>query len=186
MGAAPPEPDAGLLGRWRAGDPAAFAEIVRGWERPVGRFLARLTGCPHRAGDLLQETFTRVYLARGRYRDDGHFSTWVYRIALNLARDAARRRPAPLPLADADPPAAPAGDPADRRETAALVAAALAALPDPLREAVVLRHYEGMSFEGMARLLGTPATTLKSRFAAALKALAADLVARGLRPEDLS
>ena len=60
----------------------------------------------------------------------------------------------------------------------------LAELPAPLREVVVLRHYEGLSFEEMARLLGTPATTLKSRFAVALRKLHETLTARGLCPED--
>lgn len=188
MGARQPEAEAELVRRWQRGDPAAFEAIVRAWEKPVGRFLARLTGCPDRAGDLLQDVFTRVHLARDKYRDDGHFGTWVYRIALNLARDAARRnrRPPPAPLADVDPESsdAPADAAADRRETAAIVAAALAELPAPLREVVLLRHYEGLSFEDMGRLLGTPATTLKSRFAVALRKLADELTARGLRPED--
>src|SRR5687767_11875172 len=134
------DPDADLIRAWQRGDPAAFERLVRAWEGKVGRFLARLTGCPEAAGDLTQEVFLRVYLARDRYADDGRFGTWVYRIALNLARDAARRRPPPAPLADFDPPSP--GDPidgaAERREAAGLVAAALAALPDALREVVVL------------------------------------------------
>jgi RNA polymerase sigma-70 factor (ECF subfamily) len=176
--------DADLIRAWQRGDPAAFERLVRAWEGRVGRFLARLTGCPEAAGDLSQEVFLRVYLARDRYADDGRFGTWVYRIALNLARDAARRRPPPAPLADHDPPAPAAGDAAERREAAGLVAAALADLPGPLREVVVLRQYEDLSFEEMARLIGTPASTLKSRFAVALRRLHEALTARGLQPEE--
>ena len=180
--------DADLIRAWQRGDRAAFERLVRAWVGRVGRFRARLTGCPETAGDLTQEVFLRVYLARDRYAEAGRFGVWVYRIALNLARDAARRnrRPAPAPLADFDPPAAadPADGAAERREAAGLVAAALAELPAPLREVVALRHYDGLSFEAMARLLDTPATTLKSRFAVALRKLHDSLTARGLRPEE--
>jgi RNA polymerase sigma-70 factor (ECF subfamily) len=179
-------PDADLIRAWQRGDRAAFERLVRAWEGRIGRFLARLTGCPETAGDLTQEVFLRVYLARDRYADDGRFGTWVYRIALNLARDAARRRPPPAPLADFDPPTP--GEAADglaeRHEAAGVVAAALAELPGPLREVVVLRHYEDLGFEDMARLLGTPASTLKSRFGVALRKLHESLTARGLRPEE--
>ena len=72
----------------------------------------------------------------------------------------------------------------EQAEEAAAVKAALGELPDPLREVVILRHYEGMSFEAMARLLGLPATTLKSRFAVALRQLQHRLASRGLAPED--
>jgi RNA polymerase sigma factor (sigma-70 family) len=178
MGTSPDPAD--LARRWAAGDPTAFPPLVRAWERPVGRFLARLTGCPATAADLLQETFLRVYLAGGKYADDSHFRGWVYRIALNLARDAGRKK-RPDPLGDHDPPAA-AADPAEATDTAAAVTAALAALPAPLREAVVLRHYERMSFEEMGRVLGVPATTLKSRYATAADRLRTALA--GLAPED--
>lgn len=166
--------DAEQVRRWQGGDAAAFEEIVRRWQQPVAQFLGRLTGRAESVPDLCQEVFLRVYLAGGRYRDCGAFSTWLYRIALNVARDAARRgRHRPEPLADREPVAdsEPVELPSERRELERLVAQALAELPDALREALVLRHYEGMSFEEMSRVLGTPASTLKSRFAAALARL---------------
>ena len=170
--------------RWSAGDRSAFEEIVRAWERPVGRFLVRLTRNPDLAGDLTQEVFLRVYLKGARYTHGGTFKTWLYQIALNLARDAARkhaRRPHQT-LLHAEPSAH--DEPAfDTRQQAEVVNAALAELPDPLREVVILRHYEDLSFEAMARLLGVPATTLKSRFAVAMKKLEDVLVPRlGERP----
>jgi RNA polymerase sigma-70 factor (ECF subfamily) len=137
----------------------------------VARFLGRLNGRAERVPDLTQEVFLRVYLAAARYRDTGAFSTWLYRIALNVARDDARRhRRDPLPLCDHEPPAdsEPVELHSERRELEQAVAQALAELPELQREALVLRHYEGMSFEDMARVLGTPASTLKSRFTAAL------------------
>jgi RNA polymerase sigma-70 factor (ECF subfamily) len=174
MGAGEARPDDGdLVRRWRGGEAGAFATLVRRWQPALARFLTRLTGAPERAADLCQEVFLRAYQAGARYDDRGRFATWLYRIALNAARDWARRgRRAPAPL-DAEPAAgtAPADDQLARRELAEAVAQALADLPEPLREVLVLRHYEGLNFEAIARLTGTPASTLKSRFAAALARL---------------
>ncbi len=166
--------DAELVRRWRQGDAAAFEALVRRWQQPVARFLARLLGQDDRVQDLCQDVFLRVYLAGPRYRENGCFSTWLYRIALNAARDAGRRRrhePRPLPEPEPEGDADPADSICEQREQADAVAAAVAELPPPLREVLVLRHYQEMSFEDMARLLGAPASTLKSRFAVALARL---------------
>lgn len=183
----PHEPDAELIRRWQRGDRAAFESIVRTWGPRVGRFLVRLTGNSDLARDLTQEAFLRVYMEAGRYRESGQFSTWLFQIALNLARDAGRRaarRPSqPLPDAGVHDRGDSAEACAERAEEAGAVSAALAALAAPLREVVVLRHYEGLSFEAMARLLGTPATTLKSRFAVALRELQKRLIRQGFAPE---
>src|SRR5947207_447079 len=128
--------DADRVRRWLAGDPAAFAELVARWQQPVARFLARLAG-PDRAADLCQEVFLRVLRAGPRYRETGHFSTWLFRIAANVARDAGRRaRPAPVPLPADGPPGLDGTADAlcERRELARAVAVAVAELPPPLRE----------------------------------------------------
>jgi RNA polymerase sigma-70 factor (ECF subfamily) len=180
--------DEELMARWQQGDATAFTALVRRWQQPVARFVTRLVGRPALVPDLCQEVFLRVYEAGRRYRERGAFTPWLYRIALNVARDAGRRhRRDPLPLDDGDPPAAgPGPDSACAgQELAELVAGALAELPGPLREVLVLRHYEDMSFEQMARLTGTPASTLKSRFAAALTRLRQRLHQLGCHPEDL-
>lgn len=185
MGA--PEPRAEVIRRWQRGDPAAFAGIVRDWEGPIGRFLYRLTRSVETARDLTQDVFTRVYQARHTYRDQGHFSTWLYRVALNIARDEARRqRRVTEPYPDHElAGGGPAADGwAEQREAVAKVVAALNELSPALQEVVVLRHYEGFSFEEMARLLGTPASTLKSRFGVALRQLEERLAAHGYGPED--
>lgn len=179
------ETDGDRMRRWAAGDRAAFEEIVRAWTGPIGRFLVRLTGDADTASDLTQEVFLRVYLKGAHYRESGTFRTWLFQIALNLSRDAARsraRKPA-IPLADSHEIAVIECEP-DTRERAAIVAAALAELPIAQREVVVLRHYEDLSFEAMARLLGVSATTLKSRFATAMAKLERTLIARGLKPEN--
>lgn len=166
--------DPDLIRRWREGGPDAFADLVRRWEAPVARFLARLTTRPDLAPDLCQEVFLRVHLARQRYRPEATFSTWLFRIALNVARDAARRerhRPEPLTDHDLPAPAETAEAHCERQELAQAVDQALAGLPEPLREVLVLRHYAGISFEEIARLLEEPASTIKSRFSAALSRL---------------
>ncbi|QEL15908.1 RNA polymerase sigma factor [Limnoglobus roseus] len=185
MGA--PEPRADLIRRWQQGEPAAFETLVRTWEGPIGRFLYRLTRSAETARDLSQEVFTRVYQARHSYRDRGHFSTWIYRVALNLARDEARRSrrvTEPYPDHELACVGTAADGWAEQQETVAKVVAALGELSPSLREVVVLRYYEEFSFEEMGRLLETPASTLKSRFGVALRQLEDRLAAHGLRPED--
>jgi RNA polymerase sigma-70 factor (ECF subfamily) len=179
--------DAELIQRWQAGDPAAFEAIVRRWQQPVARFLFRLVDQAEQVHDLSQEVFLRVYRAGSRYRDNGHFSTWLYRIALNVARDASRRcRLRPVSLVEQEVPARQTAVDAicQQEELARSVAQALAELPELLRIVLVLRHYENMSFEEIARLTGTPASTLKSRFAAALGRLRQRLQQLGWGPEE--
>ena len=164
--------DEDLIRRWQAGEPRAFEDLVRRWQQPIGGFLDRLVGRTDLIPDLAQEVFLRLYQAGPRYREQGAFSSWLYRIALNVARDASRRSRKTVVL-EQEPSAN--GISAERRieqqELASAVAAALAELPPRLREVLVLRHYEEMNFEAMARLLLTAASTLKSRFAVALERL---------------
>jgi RNA polymerase sigma-70 factor, ECF subfamily len=180
--------DAELVARWQRGDADAFEALVRRWEGPIARFLARLVGPGELVADLCQEVFLRAYHAGARYRPMGAFSTWLYRIALNVARDAARRgrrRPVALAGAEEVPDRGQSAEAiCQERELAGAVAQALAELPEPLRVVLVLRHYEGMSFEEMGRLTGTPASTLKSRFAAALGRLRVRMQQLGWGPEE--
>jgi RNA polymerase sigma-70 factor (ECF subfamily) len=177
--------DAELMRRWRGGDNRAFEDLVDRWQQPVARFLYRLTGRANLVADLVQEVFLRVFQAGARYRENGSFAPWLYRIALNVGRDAQRRQRNTLPL-DPTPAsaAATAEDTFSQQETAALVAAAVAELPEPLRIVLTLRHDEELSFEDIARLTATPASTLKSRFAAALTRLRQRLTELGLAPEE--
>jgi RNA polymerase sigma-70 factor (ECF subfamily) len=179
--------DAELIAQWQRGDTTAFAALVRRWQQPMARFLARLFGRPEPVADLCQEVFLRLYQAGPRYRETGAFSTWLYRIALNVARDAGRRRRRePHSLANGELLGhEPAPDAVcERRETSRIVSRAVAELPEPQRLALVLRHYEEMSFENIARLTGTPASTWKSRFAAALAQLRDRLHAVGRGHEE--
>jgi RNA polymerase sigma-70 factor, ECF subfamily len=180
------QPDTELIQRWQRGDLVAFEELVRRWELPISRFLARQVGRMEIVPDLCQEVFLRVYRAGPRYREAGAFSTWLYRIALNLARDAGRRHRPNLSLADQEPQATGLTPEkrCEQQELAECVARGLADLPTPLREVLVLRHYEGITFEQMALLLETPASTLKSRFAVALNRMRVHLKQQGWNHEE--
>jgi RNA polymerase sigma-70 factor (ECF subfamily) len=176
--------DAELMERWRRGDIGAFETLVRRWQQPIARVLARLAGVD-RAADLCQDVFLRLYQAGPRYQESGAFATWLYHIALNVARDAHRRRRDLMrlgnhePLDDEAPP-----DTVCRRESAEVVARLVAELPQPQREVLVLHHHEKLNFEEISRLTGTPASTLKSRFAAALARLRERLKQLGWGPEE--
>jgi RNA polymerase sigma-70 factor (ECF subfamily) len=165
--------DAELMQRWQRGDAHAFEALVRRWQTPMARFFARLCGRDDVVPDLCQELFLRVYQAAPRYRENGSFAPWLYRIALNVARDAGRRQRSTLPLPGEEPACASLAADAqcETRESVEFVRRAVAELPEPLRLALILRHYQGLSFEEIARLTTTPASTLKSRFAAALEQL---------------
>ncbi|HAB17073.1 MAG TPA: sigma-70 family RNA polymerase sigma factor [Verrucomicrobiota bacterium] len=176
-------------------DHAAFARLVERWETPIQRLCARMTGDLHRAEDLAQEAFTRVFSRRRDFEPSGRFSTWLWRIAINLCHDELRRRQR-RPECSLDEPAAedgPSG--ADSREGAALTPAevvekleqaelvrrAVLRLSESLRTVVILRHYEGLKFNEIAEVLGIPEGTVKSRMFEALERLA--VLLRHQRPE---
>ncbi len=186
--------DAELIRCWQRGDASAFAELVRRWQQPVARFLHR-AGSADSIQELCQEVFLRVHRSASAYRGDGAFSTWLYRIAINAARDAGRRlrvrkdqhSPESASHVEALIPdhRHPIPEQAcERRELATTITTLLGELPDEQRLVLVLRHYEGVSFEEIGRLTGTPASTVKSRFAAALKRLRTRLQELGWGPEE--
>ena len=169
--------DADLMHRWQTGDDLAFERLVVRWQPPVTRLLGRLVHQPEAVADLSQEVFLRVYQARTKYAENGSFSNWLYKIALNVARDHGRRRSPVLSLQGQDPLAAGSDPHAAyvKRELVDVVQQAVADLPQPQREVLVLRHYENMNFEQISRLLERPASTLKSRFSTALRRLRTEL-----------
>lgn len=177
-----------LLRRAGLGDATAFESLVRKWELPVGRILRRLLPNVSEVDDVRQEAFVRVLLASRRYKPHCEFSTWLYQIVLNLARDARRRRKWSVELLDNGQPIDGTSDPrsaAQQRETAEIVETALASLPNPLREVLVLRHYAELTFERIAEVLNEPTSTIKSRAKTALEKLHAELRRRGLTNGEL-
>jgi RNA polymerase sigma-70 factor (ECF subfamily) len=163
------------------GDPQAFAQLVARWETPVRRLCVRMTGDEHRGEDLAQEAFARVFANRSVYEDGRRFSTWLWRIALNLcyewSRRAAVRGEQSLEPTDVEERGAAPGphERAIASERAAMVRAALARLPEAHRAVVVLRQYEGLKFREVADVLNVPEGTVKWRMTEAMDQLAREL-----------
>lgn len=172
----PDAPDQADMARLAAGHDAALNALM---ERHGGRlfgFLCRFVGDEEAAHDLAQETFVRVYRHRTEFKPGQKFSTWLYTIAGNLARNHLRarsRRPeVPLEGDGEDQPGlarslpARGGSPADqaeRTEQNAAVRTAVAALPDDLREAIVLCELEECSLAEAATVLHTTPKAVESR-----------------------
>jgi RNA polymerase sigma-70 factor (ECF subfamily) len=165
-------------------DAHAFGQLMARWERPIQRLCARMVGDPHRAEDLAQTAFVRVFARRADWEPTGRFSTFLWRIALNLCHDELRRTRrrgecslealdeetgSGLELLAADQPAP--DEQAENRERGELVRDALLKLAPHYREVVVLRHYEGLKFHEIGRVLDIPEGTAKSRMAKALTQL---------------
>src|SRR5215470_4205963 len=147
--------DEELVARSIGGDSDSFNELVLRWERPIYALAYRTIGREEDARDVCQETFLRAFRALPGFRGQAKFSSWLYRIALNLCRDWIRReRRAPTV-------AAPDGvdlkelvalsEPSEsietlvvRQELSRLVAHAMAALPEEQRTAIVLKEYHGL------------------------------------------
>ncbi len=165
-------------------DHQAFTRLVRRWEGPIYRLCARLTADPHRGEDLKQETFLRLFEHRKAYQPTARFSTYLWRIALNLCRDEFRRQERRRQFIRDDtvdpndehagfPPADVPGPDlcAARMEERDLVRRALLQLPEISRTVLVLRHYENLKLAQIAELLEIPEGTVNSRMAEALTRL---------------
>jgi RNA polymerase sigma-70 factor (ECF subfamily) len=168
------DPDARLMLAFQGGDESAFAALFRRWSAPLLRHLERTVRERAIAEDLLQEAFLRVHRARARYVPQARFSTWLYTIATHLALNELRRprharRHRSL---DDDPeegtgrelvaPGAGADDVAHARRVGPRLAAALAALPERQREALVLSAVDGLSYAEVATTLGTTESSVKA------------------------
>ena len=147
--------EAGLVERARAGDHAAFAALVVRYQQPLGGYLARLTGDPDVAADLVQETFLRAYRALGATRPGLLVRPWLYRIATHLAYDYLRRRRrlAWVPLEAAAEHAV--GDLVAELAEHVLVREALGRLRPAERAVLLLCGLEGLSYAEAALALGS-------------------------------
>ena len=163
-------------------DAAAFGELTIRWDAPIRRLCERMTGDPHQAEDLAQEVFARTFLRRMEFKPEGKFSTFLWRVALNLCYDELRRRKHRAEfsldaLADDDSFSLPGDDPSpaarlEEQERGDAIRAALQRLSENYRAVVVLRHYEGLKFREIAEVLDIPEGTVKSRMTEALDQLA--------------
>ncbi len=165
-------------------DHREFARLVERWEQPIRRLCARMTGDPHRGEDLKQETFSRLFEKRKDYEPTGRFSTYLWRIALNLCYDELRRRERRREILQdsageesqnrleecaAEEPTPDAR--AAQQEEGELVRQALLKLPEIYRTVLVLRHYEDLKLSKIAEILEIPEGTVNSRMAEALARL---------------
>lgn len=171
-----------LIEATKRGDEAAFAEIVNRYRNPLTNYLFRMLNDYEEAVDLAQETFVRVYFAIERYHTDYAFSTYIYRIATNLAiseiRKKKRRRLLSLTsffqTEDAEaqefhPPDVKLLPDEDllENERQRTIAKAISTLPDKYRAPIVLREIQELSYEEIAQILGLGLGTTKSRISRA-------------------
>jgi len=187
--------DEELVDRSRRGDVDSFNQLILRWERPIYALAYRVIGREEDARDVCQETFLRAYRALPGFKGEAKFSSWVYRIALNLCRDwirRQRRNPVQqmpddidvLEQAAASEPSESVEDLVARRELSAVVEEAMALLPDEQRTAIILKEYHGMTFQEIADLQGCPLSTVKTRLYQGLSVLRRQLERYGrLAPE---
>ncbi len=181
--------DAILVERVRHGDRHAFDLLVIKYQRRIMRLLARMVHNQAEVEDIAQETFVKAWRALPQFRGDSAFYTWLYRIALNTARNwlAARQRQ-PLALAESENNENETLAPTQRlteqatpetllasKQVAQTIDAAIQALPEEQRDAIVLREIEGMSYEEIAQVMQCPVGTVRSRIYRAREAIAAQL-----------
>jgi len=181
------EADALLVERVKQGDQRAFALLVAKYERRVQRLLSRLVRDSAEIEDITQEAFIKAYRALPQFRGESAFYTWLYRIAINTAKNylaTKSRRPVTVGefqgaddgeffdlgdvVEDNNTPDAVLHS----RQVAEAVNAAIEALPEDLKAAITLRDIEGLSYEEIAQAMDCPIGTVRSRIFRAREAIA--------------
>jgi len=172
-------PDADLVSLAQEGREAAFRELVRRYERPVFSLIFRMVRDRETAEDLAQDTFIKVLNHIDRYRPEFKLSSWLFKIANNVAIDFLRKRQLETVSLDGSPHAATLAeieatsfDVAARQETAleelesrelgSAIERAIASLRPEYRSCILLRHVEGRSYEEIAATLDLPLGTVKT------------------------
>ena len=183
------EVDQQLVLRAQGGDKRAFELLVIKYQRKLGRLLSRFVRDPAEVEDVAQEAFIKAYRALPTFRGDSAFYTWLYRIAINTAKNylVAMGRRAPT-TTGVDIDEAENFEDADQlrdtntpetefegKEIAGAVNKAMDALPEDLRTAITLREIEGLSYDEIANVMNCPIGTVRSRIFRAREAIAAEL-----------
>lgn len=183
------EPDALLVERTKRGDVKAFEMLVVKYQRRIERLIGRMVRDVDLVPDIAQETFIRAYRALPQFRGESAFYTWLYRIAVNTAKKALgdlKRDPLVTQAAQAT---SDDGDETSRvenelsdgetpesllasKQVAAVVNLAIDALSEDLRQAIVLREIEGLSYEEISTVMNCPIGTVRSRIFRAREAIA--------------
>jgi RNA polymerase sigma-70 factor, ECF subfamily len=183
------EIDHQLVERVREGDKRAYGLLVEKYRRKIIRLLSRMVRDPDDLEDIAQETFIKAYRALPQFRGDAAFYTWLYRIAVNtaknflVARSKAMRTVSEQAVNDDDEPddrlvAQDIGTPESEllsKQVAIAVNEAVDSLPEELRQAITLREMEGMSYEEIAEYMACPIGTVRSRIFRAREAIASKL-----------
>ena len=181
--------DQQLVERVQAGDKAAFDLLVRKYQHRVLKLVSRFVSDAAEAEDVAQEAFLKAYRALASFRGDSAFYTWLYRIAINTAKNylVAMGRRAPTSTGFDHEDAESFEDAEQLRDSAtpeaellgkqiaATVNRAMERLPDDLRTAITLREIEGLSYEEIASVMNCPIGTVRSRIFRARESIAADL-----------
>jgi RNA polymerase sigma-70 factor, ECF subfamily len=166
--------DEELVARATAGDQESFNQLVSRWERPIYALAYRTLGREEDARDVVQEAFLRAYRGLRGFKGQAKFSSWLYRITLNLCRDWIRRErrtpvaQAPegidiIELAGEATPSESIEDMVARHQLGRAVGKAMALLPEEQRTAIILKEYHGLTFQEIAELLDCPLSTVKTR-----------------------
>lgn len=184
------ETDEELVTAFRAGNSSAFDELVQRWERKIQGAVYRIMGPGEDARDLTQETFLRAYRGLSTFKSEARFSSWLYQIALNLCRDRLRQKRGRtvVGLDDLDAPTAArierveasAHQLVEARDVSRMVSAAMAELPEEQREVIVLKEYQGLTFQEIANVLRVPVSTVKTRLYRGLVQMREHLEHRGV------
>jgi RNA polymerase sigma-70 factor (ECF subfamily) len=183
--------DEELVARSMGGDPESFNQLIKRWEKPIYALAYRTIGREDDARDVVQETFLRAFRGLSGFKGQAKFSSWLYRITLNLCRDWMRRqRRAPVvvtpdgvdlvELAGESEEVETADAAVERKDLSRAIARAMTALPEEQRAAIVLKEYHGLTFQEIADLLGCPLSTVKTRLYQGLTVLRKELERGGI------
>ena len=188
--------DEELVARSMGGDLDSFNQLVLRWERPIYALAYRVIGREEDARDVAQETFLRAFRALSGFKGQAKFSSWLYRITLNLCRDWIRKEKrtpvsqAPegidiIELAGEATPAESIEQLVGRKELGRAVSRAMAMLPEEQRTAIILKEYHGLTFQEIADMLDCPLSTVKTRLYQGLSVVRKQLEDAGVKPDSL-
>lgn len=179
--------DQALVERAQAGDKKAFELLVSKYQRRLSRLVARFVKDPDEVADVVQETLIKAYRSLGNFRGESAFYSWIYRIAVNTAKNYLNQNSLnyAIPATDKD------GEEVDltekiadwhtpeaemiNREIMDTINQAIEQLPEELRQAIVLREIDGLSYDEIAQVMNSPAGTVRSRISRARDAIAEQL-----------
>ncbi len=178
------ESDAELVRRVQQGDKHAFDLLVLKYQHKIAKLVSRYVKDPSEALDVTQEAFIKAYRALPRFRGDSAFYTWLYRIAINTAKNylvAQSRRPSTVDLTNQEGEQLSAEDLLQETETPEnllsrdevkeTISRAMDSLPEDLKTAITLRELEGLSYDEIARVMECPIGTVRSRIFRAREAI---------------